>query len=113
MRRKECLFSDSLGENRGRVNDLVQLGDQAAGANKVNSRRRFPVLFSSRQERAAPDLTLPQWQCVAKIVTSMRPTYRNPARVPISSDKLSLKDLLTLVHAIQKSGPGVRRCNAA
>lgn len=34
MRRKERPFSDSLGENRGRVNDLVQLGDQAAGANR-------------------------------------------------------------------------------
>ena len=37
MRRKERPFSDSLGENRGRVNDLVQLGDQAAGANRERS----------------------------------------------------------------------------
>lgn len=33
MRRKERPFSDSQVENRGRVNDLVQLGDQGRTAN--------------------------------------------------------------------------------
>ena len=36
MRRKERPFSDSPGENRGRVNDLVQHGNQAAGAKREN-----------------------------------------------------------------------------
>jgi hypothetical protein len=52
MRRKERPFSDSPGENRGRVNDLVQLGDQAAGANVDRGSTEVSNRHPPHQDRA-------------------------------------------------------------